>query len=152
MQNPHYLCECVNGDDDGEETFTNFMCCEPFYCLKLKQTSRFCSWSWNSDMCVSPSCDQEKKAAFVLSAGKKGSNHVDAQLARGDNAIITLCMKLSILCPRSPQPITWRRAGWEREGLPGLALKTILLIMRWKKCSKKENLWRRTDFTRLIGS
>lgn len=44
---------------------------------------------------------------------KKGPDDVNTNLPRGDSAIITLCMELSISCPRSPRPITWRRAGWE---------------------------------------
>lgn len=96
-----------------------------------------------------------KRLTVRTHALKKGAGDADTYLARGDNAIITTRVDSSILCPQSPQPITWTRAGWETIGLlPGLALKTILFIMFWKNCTvkkkKKKNLWRRTDFTRLI--
>lgn len=82
-----------------------------------------------------------KRLTVHTHALKKDAEDADTYLARGDNAIITMCMDSSILCPQSPQPITWTRAGWETIGLlPGLALKTILFIMFWKNCSvKKKN-------------
>lgn len=104
---------------------------------------------WRGDSCTRT---LRKRLTVHSHTLKKGAENVDTYLARGQ---CNYNFAHGFICLVSSVPTTNHmdksRLGKTIGLLPGRALKTILFIMPWKNDSvKKKNIWRRTDFTRLI--